>query len=135
MMNQFYKRISLNRSSQLDGSVVNRDGFTLVEILMVLFILSVGVLPLAVIQHRARRDVTDSDNFTKAMLVAQEQLELAKGLGFGNAVSDSGDVDNTRWVRIVTNQSFGLDRIELTTSWQTEGGVRTMVLADIVSMR
>lgn len=114
---------------------LNRQGFTLIEILMVLFILSVGVLPLAVIQHQAKRDVTESDNYTKAILVAQEELERAKGLGFGNALPDSGNTDNINWVRNVTNQSFGLDRIELTTTWQASDGVRTLTIADMVSMR
>ncbi len=113
----------------------NRDGFTLVEILMVLFILSVGILPLAVIQHHARREVTDADHYTEAMLVAQDQLERIKGQGFGVAVSDSGVAGNITWVCNVTNQSFGLDRLELTASWQVRGDTRSMTVADVVSMR
>lgn len=114
---------------------VNRDGFTLVEILVVLFVLTVGVLPLVVIQHRARREVTESDGYTQAVLVAQDQLERIKGQGFGNAVADSGQVGNIQWVANVTEQSLGLDRIDLTASWQIEGEVRSLTLADFVSLR
>ena len=114
---------------------LDNQGFTLVEIMAVLFILSVGVLPLAVIQHQAKREVTESDKFTQAMLVAQDQLERVKGMGFGDAVSDSGSAGSITWVCTVTNQSFGLDRIELTASWQSGTDVRSLTLADIVSMR
>ena len=37
----------------------SRDGFSLVEIMMVMVILTVGVLPLAVIHHQARREVVE----------------------------------------------------------------------------
>ncbi len=114
---------------------MNRDGFTLVEILMVLFILSVGILPLAVIQNQAKREVTEADNYTQAMLVAQDQMERIKGMGFGDAVSDSGTVGPINWVCTVTNQSFGLDRLELTTTWQSRQETRSMTIADIVSLR
>ncbi len=113
----------------------NRDGFTLVEIVMVLFILSVGILPLAVIQHQARREVTAADNYTEAMLVAQDQLERIKGMGFGAAAPDSGVSGNVTWVCQVTNQSFGLDRLELTATWGSGGEGQTMTIADAVSLR
>ncbi|MCP4293401.1 MAG: prepilin-type N-terminal cleavage/methylation domain-containing protein [bacterium] len=125
----------MKRLHKLLRTAPNNEGFTLIEILVVLFILSVGVLPLAVIHHRARREVTSSNNYTQAMLVAQDQLERIKGLGFGNAAPDTGQSGNITWVCTVTNQSFGLDRLEITTSWQAEGEVRTVTIADMVSLR
>lgn len=116
-------------------SPVNREGFTLVEILVVLFILTVGVLPLVIIQHRARREVTETDRYTQAVMVAQDQLERIKGMGFGNAAADSGQVGHISWVCNVTNESFGMDRIELTASWLAEGEVRTLTIANVLSMR
>jgi len=130
MMTKLFKKARQGR-----GPAANRDGFTLVEILVVLFILSVGILPLVIIQHRARRDVTETDRYTQAVMVAQDQLERVKGMGFGNAANDTGQTGNINWICTVTNQSFGLERIELTASWQAEGEVRNLTIADVVSMR
>ena len=113
----------------------DREGFSLVEILMVLMILTVSIIPLAMIQHSARREVQKSDVYTQSLNVAQSQLERIKGLGFGAAVPDSGMIDNIQWTARVTNVSFGLDRIEVTTTWQGGGGTQTVRVADLVSMR
>ena len=110
-------------------------GFTLVEIMMVLMILSVGVLPIAMIQHRARREVTESDHYTRAVTVAQAQLERIKGLGFGNAANEAGVEGAVNWNSTITNVGFGLDRIEVTVVWQEGGDAVTMTFADLVSLR
>ncbi len=111
------------------------EGFTLVEIMMVLMILSVGVLPIAVIQHRARGEVSEADRYTQGIEIAQMHLERIKGMGFGNAVADSGTVGNIEWSAQVTNVAFGLDRITVTTTWNNGGQEESMVLADLVSTR
>ena len=115
--------------------VPGREGFTLVEILMTLMILTVGILPLAIIQHRARHEVSESDRFSQGITVAQAQLERIKGLGFGNAVAETGQVGNVNWTASVTNVSFGLDRIDVSVSWQNGNAVQTLTVADLVSMR
>jgi prepilin-type N-terminal cleavage/methylation domain-containing protein len=112
-----------------------REGFTLVEIMMVLLILTVGVLPIAVIQHRARKEVSEADRYTRGIELAQLHLERMKGMGFGNAVADSGQVGNITWAATVTNVSFGLDRIEVTTRWRDDKGQRVLRVSDLVSMR
>ena len=130
-MNRNLKRW-LRRGPRL---ALGREGFSLVEILMVLMILTVGIIPLAVIQHRARQEVMESDIYTDSMNVAQAQLERMKGLVFGNAAADSGMVGDIQWVAQVTNVAFGLDRIEVTTTWAGDGGGQSLTVADLVSMR
>ena len=134
MLMMFHKKIQGPRTRQ-DGHRINREGFTLVEIMMVLFILTVGILPLAVIQHRARSEVTESDLFTQGITVAQDQLERMKGLGFGIAVADTGEVGNVQWVSSVTNVDFGLDRLEVTVTWQVGNQPSSLTMADLVSIR
>ncbi len=130
-LNRNFRRF-LGRGPRL---VPGREGFSLVEILMVLMILTVGIIPLAVIQHRARREVVASDMYTRSLNVAQAQLERVKGMGFANAASDSGVTDSIQWTVRVSNVSFGLNRVEVTATWLGGGGNQTLTVADLVSMR
>lgn len=113
----------------------DRGGFTLTEIMVVMVVLVIGILPLAMVQNRARQDVQQSDRFTQAITLAQEQLEQIKGQGFGNAQPDSGTVGQVDWESRVTLISFGLERIEVEVSWRDMNGDRSLVLADMVSVR
>ena len=117
------------------GPAVGRDGFTLVEILMVLMILSIGVLPIAVIQHRARKEVSEADRYTEGIIIASTQLERIKGMGFAAAAPDSGESGHVAWTAQVDNVSFGLNRIVVTTTWQNDGVVESLSVTDLVSMR
>ena len=113
----------------------DRDGFTLVEILVVLAILTIGILPLAMVQTQARHEVSKSDRFTQAITLAQSQLEQMKGAGFGNAVPDSGQVGAIQWRTAVQNVSFGLDRLEVTVNWFDGARDQTLLVSDLVSTR
>lgn len=112
-----------------------RDGFTLTEILVVLGILTIGIVPLAVVQSSARRDVAQSDRYTQAMALAQTRIEMMRGAGFGNAAADSGDVGQLRWVSDVQNQGLGLDRVGVTVTWFDGRRQQNLRLVSLVSMR
>jgi len=112
-----------------------REGFTLIEIMMVMMILALGILPIAVIQHRARNEVSEADRHTQGIQVAQMHLERIKGLGFGNAAAQGGQDGNITWTAQVTNVAFGLDRIEVTATWDTDRGQQTLTVADLISTR
>lgn len=112
-----------------------REGFTLVEIIMVLMILTVGVLPIAIIQHHARHEVSEADRHTQGIELAQMHLERIKGMGFGNAVPDSGQTGEIAWTARVQNVSLGLDRIVVTATWQNDGVQETLTVADLISTR
>ena len=112
-----------------------RGGFSLGEILVVMVILGIGIIPLAMVQHRARREVSKADRFTQAITVAQRQLEEMKGAGFGNAAPDSGAVGAIEWATNVQNVAFGLNRLEVTVNWAEEGQDRTLTVAGMISTR
>jgi prepilin-type N-terminal cleavage/methylation domain-containing protein len=113
----------------------DRGGFSLVEIMMVMMILAIGILPIAVIQHRARQQVTQADIHTQAIAVAQSELERLKAQGFGNIVGENGQTGVVTWAAQVNNVGFGLDRLTVTTSWNNKGNVETLVVSDLISMR
>ncbi len=125
----------MNRNFRYLPFTTGREGFTLVEIMMVLMILTVGVLPIAVIQHHAREEVSEADRYTQAVEVAQMHLERIKGMGFGNAVAQNGVAGQITWAAQVNNVAFGLDRITVTVTWQNDGQQETLTLADLVSTR
>ena len=134
MMSSLNRRIrNMLAHGRLPG--FGRDGFTLVEIMMVLMILTIGILPIAVIQHRARDQVSEADRVTQAIEIGQMQLERLKGMGFGNAAPGQGQIGNVTWTATVTNVSFGMDRIEVTVAWNNDGVQETLTMADLVSMR
>ena len=125
----------LSRLHGLRARLLQRGGFSLVEIMVVLLILSVGVIPIAVVQHQARREVSEADRHTDAIVLAQGQLERLKAMGFGNVVPDSGVENNITRTSRVNNVSFGLDRIDVIATWGAGRDQQTLVVSDLVSMR
>ena len=110
-------------------------GFSLVELMVVLVILTIGLLPLALIQTRAQQDVFESGQYTEALQVAQLQMEVAKSSGFGNVVTDSGLVDVYTWRATVSNVSFGLDQVVVDVRWDEKGRQRNIQIMDRLSFR
>lgn len=112
------------------------SGFTLVELMVVLVILSIGLLPLALIQTRAQRDVLRSGQFSEAIRVAELQMESAKALGFGNIPPDSGTVDGLyTWRRNIVNLSNSMDEIDLSVDWNEGGKARSLAVTNRISSR
>lgn len=111
------------------------DGFTLVELMVALVILTIGLLPLAFVQTRAQQDVFDSGRYTEALEIAQLQMEETKSQGFGVAATDTGTVDNYQWIRDVQNVGQGLDQITVSVSWSERGDQRQVKLINRLSFR
>ena len=110
-------------------------GFSLVELMVVMVILTVGLIPLAFIQTRSQQNVADSGRFTDALALAQLQMESAKSLGFGNVVADSGAVDNYQWRQQVQNVSPGLDQVAVQVAWTEHGRPRNLQIVNRISFR
>ena len=97
-----------------------REGFSLVEIMIVLMILSVGVLPIAVIQHQARARGHRGRPPHRGHHHRPGPARAGQGPGLrqrrrprtGSRARSPGQVQ-------VTNVSFGLDRVDVTVTWNT----------------
>lgn len=115
-------------------------GFSLVELMVVMVILTIGLLPLAFIQTRAQQNVADSGRFTDALSLAQMQMETAKSLGSGNIAADSGAVDSYTWRRDIVNLVPGpfparLDRVSVSVFWTDRGRQQSLEIVNMVSAR
>ncbi len=113
----------------------DRRGFTLVEVLVVLVIISIGILPLALVQTRARQEVSEADRYTQAAILAQRQLETVKGLGFAAAAPDSGLEGPLFWRTDVDDVDLGLRRIRVTVIFPHGSQPDTLQMASLLSMR
>jgi len=105
------------------------------ELIVVMVILTVAILPLALVQTRSNRSVFDSGQYTEAVQIAQLQMEAAKSQGFAGAAPDSGAVNVFQWRTQVNNISFGLNRVEVTVQWQEKARPRQVVISDLLSYR
>jgi prepilin-type N-terminal cleavage/methylation domain-containing protein len=110
-------------------------GVTLIELMIVLVIISIGILALAGVQTRSSTDVYATGRRSRAVAVAQTRLEVQRALGFGAALTDSGVADGCTWVTVVDSVDIGLNRITTTSSWLESGTQRTVRLMNLVSQR
>ena len=107
-------------------------GFTLVEIMIALFILSVGLLAVATMQISAIRGNAMGNDVTHATLLAQDMLEQLKSSTNILTVADSNDVEgiyNRSWT--LTAASGVARTATVTVSWTTMGNTHNVVLTTI----
>lgn len=70
-----------------------RKGFTLVEILVVLVLISCGLLPIYSLIRNGQQRITRADTRTLATLFGASALELCRAVGFDRAMKITKDDD------------------------------------------
>ena len=99
-----------------------KNGFTLIEVLIGLIILAIGVLAIAGMQITAIRGTSFSNSLSQASILAQERLEFLKGLQISDTRLDTGNYPNDINVGIF-NGNYSATRnpnyvlIRYTVSW------------------
>jgi prepilin-type N-terminal cleavage/methylation domain-containing protein len=114
---------------------LNQAGVTLTELMVVMVVLAIGILPIAAVQTRSNRDVFDTGQHTRALNLAQMQMEQAKSLGFDSAVSDSGLVGIYAWRTDITNVGQGLNQVRVRVSWTNQGDAQMLEINNLLSTR
>ena len=84
------------------NNLFREKGFTLIEVLIGLIILAIGVLAVAGMQITSITGTSFSKNLTKASVIAQDRLEILKGLPLTDASFDIKDHPNDTKVDIFT---------------------------------
>ncbi len=110
-------------------------GFTLVELMAVLVFIAVGIMALVLVQTNGYRDVYKTGMQTRALDIAQLQLETARSAGFTLAASDSGVTGGFAWFCYVDSVNVGLRKVTSTVSWTERNATRSVRLVDLVSAR
>ncbi len=110
-------------------------GFTLVELMVAVLLIAIGILPIAAVQTRSTRDVVGTGLNTRALSIAQGQMEVARAAGFTAAKTDSGQSSVFNWKTNVTTVSPGLLRVEVTVAWNEQGTPRSLQLDNLLSER
>lgn len=110
-------------------------GLTLVELMVVLVFIAIGVLTLSLVQTRSYSDVYATGRQTRALSVAQLQMETARAAGFTLARPDSGVTDGLPWRRDVDSVAAGLRRVTTTVTWIDNGRPQSVRLVSLLSAR
>jgi prepilin-type N-terminal cleavage/methylation domain-containing protein len=111
-------------------------GVTLIELMIVLVVIAVGILALSGVQTRSSTDVYATGRRTRALAVAQTQLEVSRGLGYAGAQgTTTGTSDGFNWKTRVDTLSFELNRLTVTVSWTEKGTADSLRLMDLISAR
>lgn len=113
----------------------DESGVSLIELMIVLVVVAVGVLALSGVQTRSSTDVYKTGRQTRALQLAQERMEIARGAGFALAQSGAGTADGFAWRTVVDSAGIGLNRVVVTVSWTERGRADSLELRNLLAQR
>jgi len=114
---------------------LNNKGVTLVELLVVLAVLAAGLIPIALVQLTANKDVFHSGQRTEALSIAQMQMERVKSMGFDNAVTNNGTAGAYTWNTNIQPAGSGINSVTITVQWQEKGKQRAVTTRSLLASR
>jgi type IV pilus assembly protein PilV len=116
------------------------DGFTLIEIMITLVILSIGLTALAGLQVSAIKGNTFSKRMTAAVSIANEKLEQMKDTDYANILSESStqitrsNVSFTRQVTVTNNSPLANTKtVNVTVTWSDGSNSHSVPITTIIS--
>jgi prepilin-type N-terminal cleavage/methylation domain-containing protein len=109
--------------------IINRNGFTLIEVLVALLVFAIGAVGMVKLYTYATTHEAYNEQYSNAFNVAQNQAELLKqvahttGLSFGtnypcpnpSIATSSGVIFNCTW--FATNFNNNVQNISVTVTW------------------
>jgi type IV pilus assembly protein PilV len=113
-------------------------GFTLVESMLTLAIMSVGLLALAGLQITALRGNDLSRRMTTAVSIAEQRLEQLKNTPYTNIQAEAtsevtaSNLHFTRQVTVTNGPLPNTKSVSVLVSWQDQSQTHTLQLATII---
>jgi type IV pilus assembly protein PilV len=116
------------------------DGFTLIEIMITLVILSIGLTALAGLQISAIKGNTFSKRMTAAVSIANQKLEQIKDTAYANILSESStqitqsNMSFTRQVTVTNNSPLANTKtVNVTVTWSDGSNSHSVPITTIIS--
>jgi type IV pilus assembly protein PilV len=116
------------------------EGFTLIEIMIALLVMSIGLTALAAVQISAIRGNAFSKRMTTAVSIADEKIEQIKSIPYANILSESSiqitqsNMNFTRQVTVTNNSPLPNSRkVEVVVTWSEGSKSHSVPITTIVS--
>jgi len=119
-------------------SIGPNAGFTLVESLLTLAIMSMSLLALAELQITALRGNTLSRRMTTAVSIAEQTIEQLKNTSYANIQAEAAtqvtasNLHFTRQVTVTNGPLPNTKSVSVLVSWQDQAQTHTLPLATII---
>ena len=134
-----YKMMNMKNNQE---NISVESGFTLIEILVTLAILTLTMPALVRSFGQAQREQALAENKTTALYLLKYQMALIESEGFPEIGSDSGEFgEGSRYTwaseiaDVESEEVEGLRSISLTVIWQEQGKEKSISVATLVSDR
>jgi type IV pilus assembly protein PilV len=114
-----------------------QKGFTLLEFLIAVMVLSVGLLGMASLTGAMINFNRTAYNSTKAVTLAEEKMEELRNLNYQSLTSlsssyDSDSIFTRTWTLTADDPDDNMTTIEVTVTWSWKGSSKSLSLKSIV---
>ncbi len=123
---------------KVQQSICPNAGFTLVESMLTLAIMSMGLLALAGLQITALRGNALSRRMTTAVSLAEQRLEQLKNTSYTNIQAEAAtlvtasNLQFTRQVTVTNGPLPNTKSVSVLVSWQDQATTHTLPIATII---
>jgi prepilin-type N-terminal cleavage/methylation domain-containing protein len=123
---------------KVQHSICPNAGFTLVESLLTLAIMSMSLLALAGLQITALRGNALSRSITTAVAIAAQRIEQLKNTSYANIQAEAAtqvtasDLHFTRQVTVTNGPLPNTKSVIVLVSWQDQSKTHTLPIATII---
>jgi len=123
---------------KVQQSICPNAGFTLVESMLTLAIMSMGLLALAGLQITALRGNALARRMTTAVSIAEHRLEQLKNISYTNIQAEAvaqvtaSNLHFTRQVTVTTGPLPNTKSVSVLVSWQDQATTHTLPIATII---
>jgi type IV pilus assembly protein PilV len=118
----------------------SKEGFTLVEIMITLVIMSIGLMALSGLQVHAIQGNAFSKRLTTAVSIGEEKLEQIKNAAYADVKSESStqikrsNMNFTRQVTVTTNTNpVNTKTVKVAVTWTQGSKSYTVPISTLVS--